>query len=368
MSPDSLAAEWVALAATVVAAVVLGVVWGNNRRWKRILARSAAVAACLATASTTGLIWVNRQVDTYPTWSSLIGSTPEAATPILDTPTGGATGTGQIISFTVAGKASKMTAAVYAYLPSGYASTPGARYPVVEALHGYPGSPLEWINKLSVAAILDHEISAGRMAPTVVLFPYQTPDPTLDTECTNNGNGVQAETFLTVDVPAAAHSRLHVRSDAAGWGLIGFSAGGYCASDLALRHPGGYAAGASLSGYANPGVHLDNGVETTTYNEIWRLQHLPIPAVALYLACARTDLTALHDTLALAKAARAPLSVTTSYVNGGGHNMQTWQAMEAPAFDWLSTSLGRPMMPASPASPAPTPPTPPVILSGAPRT
>jgi enterochelin esterase-like enzyme len=352
MSPDSLALELLALAATVGAAIVLSVVWGANRGWQPILVRTVAVSACLATASATGLVWVNRQVDTYPTWSSLSGSTAAAYTPISATPADD-TGAGQIITFTVAGTASGMTVPVYAYLPPGYTSSPGTRYPVIEALHGYPGSPLQWINKLAVATVLNHEISAGRMAPTVVLFPYQTPDPTLDTECTNIVNGAQAETFLTVDVPAAVRARLHVRVDAAGWGLIGYSAGGYCASDLALRHPSEYTAAASLSGYTGPGIRIGNGTENTLYNDLWRLKHLPVPAVALYLTCARADLNSLHNTLALARAGHAPLSVTTSYVNGGGHNMQTWQAMEAPAFDWLSTALGRPLTAASPALPVP---------------
>ncbi|MFD0521127.1 hypothetical protein [Paractinoplanes durhamensis] len=70
MSPDSLAVEVVALVATVAAAVMLGIVWGAGRSRSRILIRSAAVATCLATAAATGGIWVNRQVDTYPTWGA----------------------------------------------------------------------------------------------------------------------------------------------------------------------------------------------------------------------------------------------------------------------------------------------------------
>jgi enterochelin esterase-like enzyme len=340
--PDSLAVELLALAATVGAAVAISLLWGTTRGWRRIVVRTLAGGACLATAAATGLVWVNRQVDTYPTWSSLFSSTVGAAAAV-PAAAGGGRGAGRIINFTVAGRASGMTTPVYAYLPPGYAAAPTTRYPVVEALHGYPGSPVQWFNKLAVAAVLDREIGAGRMAPTVVLFPYQTPSPRLDTECTDLVGRAQAETYLTVDVPAAARARLHIRADPAGWGLVGFSAGGYCASDLILRHPGEYAAAASLSGYATPGIKIGNGTENTAYNDLWRLKHLPVPAVALYLACARTDVAALHNTQELAQAAHAPLSVTTSYISGGGHNSQTWQAMEAPAFDWLSTELGRPL-------------------------
>lgn len=350
MSPDSLATQLLALAATVAAAVGLSVGWGAIRHWLRPL----AVTGCLLTLTATTLIWVNRQVDSYPTWASLSGSTTGEAASI---PRAGRTGDGQIVKLTVAGRSSKLTLPVYAYLPPGYAASPTTRYPVVEALHGYPSSPVQWLKGFAVASVLNREIDAGRMAPTVVLFPYQTPRPMLDTECTNLVNGAQAETFLTVDVPAYARAHLPVRTDPTAWGLIGYSAGGYCATDLALRHPTEYTAAASLSGYATPGIAVGNGTERTTYNDLWRLEHLPIPAVSLYLSCAMTDRGTLRDTQALAKTARAPLTVTTSYIKGGGHNAGTWQAMEAPAFDWLSNSLARPVTP--PASP--TPPVSPVL-------
>ncbi|HWS37376.1 MAG TPA: alpha/beta hydrolase-fold protein [Actinoplanes sp.] len=343
MAPDSLGTELLALAATVAAAFLASPLWNRGRGLRRYAIRAAAVTACLLTLTATVLAAVNREIETYPTWASLLISDPAAAAPTEHAPPGAETGT--VITMTVSG--SGITMPMYVYLPPGYDSHPDTRYPVIEALHGYPGSPVPWLKRLHVTTILDAEISAGRMVPTVVLFPYQTPDTAIDTECTNLVGGPQAETYLTTDVPAAARARLHVRGDAAGWGLIGYSAGGYCATDLLLRHPGQYAAGASLSGYATPGIKIGDGTENTEYNALWRLAHRPVPAVALYLACARNDREPLADTLALAAAARAPLSVTTSFPAGGGHNAQTWQAMEAPAFDWLSTALGRPVVPAT---------------------
>jgi enterochelin esterase-like enzyme len=361
MSPDSQAIQLVAIGAAVLAAVALAVTWTLARGWWRAVVRTGCAVLCVATAAAAGLVWVNRQIDFYPTWASLLGNSTQAAgaAPLPDVtlpPAEAAShGAGRIETFTVAGKASKLTLPMYAYLPPGYDTHPAMRYPVVEALHGYPGTPLFWMTKLGVTAILDKEIAAGRMAPTVVLFPYQTPAPLLDTECTNLVGGPQAETFLTQDVPAFAAARLHVRSDPGTWGLIGYSAGAYCASDLLLRHPAQYAAAASLSGYADPGIKVGDGSEHTTYNDAWRLAHLPVPAVALYLACAKSDPYALRGTQALAKLAHYPLSLTTAYVNGGGHNSQTWEAMEAPAFDWLSTWLGQPITTAKPTTTAPKP-------------
>jgi enterochelin esterase-like enzyme len=348
MTPDSLALEILAAAATLLTAVGLGVVWSASNGRLRWLNRTMTVLACLAATAATALVWVNRQIDEYPTWASLLGSTaaaaatpPGAAIPVAVTPA--TRGGGQVVSYTVTGPASHLTMPVYAYLPPQYRTDTTTSYPVIEALHGYPGSPLQWIKKLGVVPILDTEIRTGRMAPTIVLFPYQTPAPLLDTECTNLVGGPQAETFLTADVPAFARAHLRVRPGPGTWGLTGFSAGAYCASDLLLRHPGEYAAAASLSGYADPGIRVGNGSEHTTYNAVWRLTHLPVPAVALYLACAKTDKNALRGTEEVARLAHAPMSVTTSYVNGGGHNLATWRAMEAPSFDWLSSWLGRPI-------------------------
>ncbi|MEU8819860.1 alpha/beta hydrolase-fold protein [Actinoplanes sp. NPDC048796] len=340
MSPDSFALEVLAAGLAVAAAVLLGLVWDASNRRRRFLYRPALLALCLISAATAGLVWLNRQVATYPTWASLISpkSTAVETVPVADRPGGG-----RILTFTVNGTASGLSMPMYAYLPADYARDNTRRYPVIEALHGYPGSPLQWLNKLGAAEILDHEISSGRMSPTVVLFPYQTPRPSLDTECTNLAGGPQTETFLTADVPAFAKARLPVRTGPGSWGLIGYSAGGYCAASLLLRHPGQYAAAASLSGYSSPGITIGDGTENTTYNNAWRLQHLPIPAVSLYLASAKTDQAALRGTREMAELAKAPMSVTTAYVGNGGHNAKTWRAMEPAAFDWLSRRLARPL-------------------------
>ncbi|BAL87918.1 putative esterase [Actinoplanes missouriensis 431] len=326
----------------VAAAVALGWAWDRGNCRSRLLYRPALLALCLISAAATGLVWLNRQVDTYPTWASLVGAKAAAAeaVPVHDRPGGG-----RILSLTVAGAASGLTMPMYVYLPADAEQHGERRYPVIEALHGYPGSPLQWLNKLGAAEILDREIASGRMAPTVVLFPYQTPRPSLDTECTNLVGGPQTETFLTVDVPAFAKTRLPVRTGPGTWGLIGYSAGGYCATSLLLRHPGQYAAAASLSGYSGPGIAVGDGSEHTTYDNAWRLRHLPVPAVALYLASARTDRAAMRGTTAIADLVRAPMSVTTAFVRTGGHNAGTWRAMEPPAFAWLSQHLARPTTP-----------------------
>jgi enterochelin esterase-like enzyme len=310
-----------ALTTVVLAAVLLALTWDRVRP----AARAALIVVSVLAVLVTSALEINRQTETW--------AAPQ-------TPARRQSG-GRIDELTIAGRASGLTMPAYVYLPPGY-GTGHTRYPVIEATHGFPGSPRGWLRRLDVTAHLDAEIAAGRMAPTVVVFAHQTPSPLVDTECTDLVRGPHAETYLTRDVPAAVEAHYRVRSDRAGWGLIGYSAGGFCSTNLILRHPDRYAAAASLSGYAESGITIGDRSERTTNNPAWRLRHLPQPAVALYLAYAGDDRQSRTDSQLLARLARPPLALSTAVVAYGGHSDPVWQAMEDPAFDWLSGRLARP--------------------------
>ncbi|MEV7629061.1 alpha/beta hydrolase-fold protein [Actinoplanes sp. NPDC089786] len=301
-------------------------------RWHRVgpIPRTMLVLVSVIGVTATAALQLNRMTATY-------GGADAVTAPTVAAGTGG-----RLVETTIAGRASGMTMPAWVYLPPGYADG-HQRYPVVEAFHGFPGSPKGWLRKLNAVGYLDREIAAGRMAPTVVAFVYQTPDPLIDTECTDLTGGPRAETYLTVDVPAAIKTRFRVRTDRAAWGLIGYSAGGFCAADLLLRHPDRYAAGAALSGYATPGITVGDGSERTTNNIAWRLRHLARPVVSLYLAYAGDDAHSRRDTLLMARLATAPMSVTTAVVAHGGHSNAVWRTTQPPAYDWLSARLARPV-------------------------
>jgi enterochelin esterase-like enzyme len=325
---------------TVAAAGALAAAWDHVAAW----VRAALAAVCVLAVAATAALQLNRMVEAYPSWSALAGVTAPGREPAIShvVPPADPAGGGTLISVRVDGRASGLDLPMYVYLPPGYERDRRLRYPVIEAAHGYPGSPRTWIRRLHIKAYLDREVATRRMAPTVVLLPYQTPAQLRDTECTDLVGGPRAETFLTSDVPAYAKAHLRIRTDRAAWGLIGYSAGGFCATNLLLRHPGEYAAAASLSGYATPGIAVGDGSERTTNNDAWRLASLPQPAVSLYLAWANDDPPARRNALRLAGLAHRPVSVTTAVVARGGHSDAAWQAMEAPAFDWLSAHLIRP--------------------------
>lgn len=354
MSIDNPALVVLGLAGILAAAIALAVTW-DRRRW--VVRSLLATLSVLLVAATAGL-QLNAMTEAYPSWSALLGRAPQQAEPVAplksprpagdpvvgpaQPPDPAHPGHGRFLTVTVAGKASGLNLRAYVYLPAGYDASPRTRFPVMQAAHGFPGTAATWLRRLNVQHYLDTEIAAGRMAPTVVVFPMQTPRALLDTECTDMVRGPRAETFLTTDVPAFMRAHFRVRTDRRGWGLIGYSAGGYCAINLLLRHPDRYAAAASLSGYDNPGIKVGDGSENTYNNASWRLQHLPQPWVSLFLAWADDDRYTKKDGLRMAALAHAPMQVTTAVLAHGGHSDAAWEQMEAPAFDWLSAHLGRP--------------------------
>lgn len=332
------------LALLVAATGLLAVAWDG----RRALGRTALLALVVLAVTGTAALQVNRITAIYPTWSALVGSAGDGAPARLPaTPT---PGSGRLVRVTVPGPASGLTMPMTFYLPAAYDTPAGRRlrFPVVMALHGYPGTPESWIRRLDIAGHLDREIAAGRMAPTVVLLPYHTPRRLLDTECTNLTGGPQAETYLTRDVRQWAVAHLRIRADQAGWGLIGYSAGGFCAMNLALKHPHLYAAAASLSGEPAPGIRIGDGSEHTTNNIAWRLTHQPPPPISLYLGWAADESRARLGSQQVARLASAPLTVTTAVVAHGGHSHATWRTLEGPALDWLSARLARPAAGADP--------------------
>ena len=70
-------------------------------------------------------------------------------------------------------------------LPADYFTAAGkkAQFPVIELLAGFPGGPDTWIHPLRIGPILDTEIAAGRMAPTIVVMPVQNVSAWQDSEC-----------------------------------------------------------------------------------------------------------------------------------------------------------------------------------------
>ncbi len=354
MEPNSVSTDLVAVGFCVVVALVTAWVWGRGPRWVDWPVRVVTVLACVAGPLVVAGITTNLKLNLYTTWSEVFGQATRV-TPAAAGKPGKVVSTGQggsrVVTFTIAGAVSGITTPGYAYLPPGYDSAAHVHtvYPVIEAVDGFPGSPHTWLVSLGAASYLDREILAGRMAPTVVVFPYQYTNAAHDGECVNAAGGQQWETFLTRDVRSVVAEQFRVRTDRAGWGIVGTSTGGFCAVNLAMRNPDMYAASVSMSGYfmaitdRTTGDLYRGDVNLRLQNSpLWRLQHLPVPDLPIFLAAAKDDKGAIADLQQFASTARPPMQITSVLVPQGGHTGGVWVVLEPSAYDWLSGWLAGP--------------------------
>ena len=164
------------------------------------------------------------------------------------------------------------------YLPPQYGQARYAhvRFPVVELFHGTPGSPLSWDTVLQINRVADTLIARHLIGPMVLVMPSINGAGRHYQDCVN-GPGVSDDTYLTQDVRADLIARYRVSHDPYQWGMAGYSSGGYCAANLALRHPGSFGAAAVIEAY----FRAADGPAATALNHSQPLETANSP---LYLA------------------------------------------------------------------------------------
>ena len=170
-----------------------------------------------------------------------------------------------------------------------------------------------------------------------------------DTECVDMPRGPQAFTYYSQDVPAYVASLFRVRP--VGWGAMGDSTGGYCASKLAVTNSYVFPAAVALSGYAAPPQDLTTGDlfggggslrAQSDLVHLLRTGHSP--AASLLLTTTRTERgpSGLDAVRTLQRAARPPLQVDTLIETRGGHSFSTWRPELPTVLAWLSSHLHPP--------------------------
>jgi enterochelin esterase-like enzyme len=353
----------------VAALVAVGVVPWRWDRWHRrrvgrtvstVMAVVLVVVACGAT--------VNRLGSFYPTLGSLIGTSSNPADgTVVEAGTGGARlagtrgvrvarardGHGTTVHLTLSGPRSRLTRDVDVYLPADYddPAAPGLRFPVVEWFPGFPGEPREVMALFGLPQLLDDAIAQHRLPPVVVLVPDTNGEPRLshDEECVDAVGGPADDTFLSADVRSWALQQLHVRGDRRGWALAGWSSGGYCALDLAVRHPQWYGTAASQSGYDHAAEDVTTGdlfrgrADVAAANDLVSLLHTHPTPLAMLLT-AGTGETEEQQAIERVLAA-APPEVSSSTIGfpGGGHNRDAVRAQLPTILDWLGEHLPGPV-------------------------
>ncbi|MER6182865.1 alpha/beta hydrolase-fold protein [Streptomyces sp. NPDC001652] len=354
---------------SAVAVLLPLLLWSRLRgpRALRTAGRLLMVVFAQGTAVALVFVLVNNQNNLYDDWADLLG-TGDHVQQAADL---GADGTGGIAlkrlprirqHFTDAsgpgmrgvretqltGRVSGVNAEVYVWLPPQYGRPAYRhhRFPVVELLSGYPGSAKAWFGSLHAADQLRPLMRDGRVAPFIMVAPRMNLLAGVDTGCANITGTVNADTWLSVDVPKMVTDNFRAQAGPAGWAVAGYSAGGHCATKLAVAHPDRYRAAVSMSGYNDPIGEPDSlAAETPALRRannpyvLLRDARTP-PAIALYQSGQPGD--GYEAATGLAQIAKAPTTVHAVYVpkSAGGHNMALWRPQVVPAFRWLTEEMG----------------------------
>lgn len=370
-SEIALTGGWLVFGAAVVAvlAVVL-VPWRWDRWRRRRTGRSASTLGAVCAVVLACALAVNSLGSFYPTLGTVIGTSadPSEGTQVEAGPDGqflpsagpvsaarAATGRGTTVHLTVDGPHSGLHRDVDVYLPAAYSGPDmaNARFPVTEWLPGFPGEPRELASLFGLPDLLDAAIAAHRMPPTVVIIPDISGEPRLvqDQECVDAVGGVRDDTFLSADLRDWALNRLRVRPGRASWSLAGWSTGGYCALNLALRHPQWYGTAASLSGYDRTADDVTTGnlfrgrEDVRRANDVDVLLHDHPAPTALLLAAGLGEVDEQAAIGRMRAAAVPPEQIDTESFPGGGHNAAAVHAELPGVLDWLGQQLPPPLAP-----------------------
>jgi S-formylglutathione hydrolase FrmB len=250
----------------------------------------------------------------------------------------------------------------YVYLPPQYfqPAYARARFPVVLALTGYPGSAWTLAARLGLPGQAAALVAAGKLPPAVYVLMGSGPALPRDTECTNIPAGPQVETFFARDVPALIEQHFRVQPGGPGWAALGYSTGGYCAAKLAMLNPYQFRSAVSVAGYY---VALRDDTTGNLYggslgyrheNDLdWRLRNLPAPPVSILVTSSKVGEDTYPGTLAFLRLVRPPMRVYSLILPEGGHNYGTWGRELPQCLTWLGARLTPPSGARRPAGPPP---------------
>lgn len=342
----------------------------TSRRSTSRATRAVPIALTVALVLLNAAAGVNAYYAYYPTLGEAFGGggPDESSLVAVDADVGVIPAQGRVVSIAVPGTVSGFQArAAQVYLPPAWFARPRPELPVIMLLHGSPGAPTDWTDGGQAAATADAWAAQhGGVAPVLVM-PDVNGDPVTDTECVNSPLG-NVETYLTVDVPAAARRIFATKPPGrTAWAVAGFSEGGTCAIMLALRHPDLFGTFGDFGGLVGPRVGDDNtDTGNVTVAELFAgsqqafdaheptaLLADPGPGVAGlggWFEVGSDDAAPLAAAQTLAPLAEhAGVATCLVVVPGGGHTFDVWSAALRSSLPWMAARLGL-----VPPVPAPT--------------
>jgi S-formylglutathione hydrolase FrmB len=247
---------WWWVAGTGAAAAVLICGWRAARWWGRGAAL-LSVPLCLLSAALTLNLWVGYFPTVQTAWDQLTaGPLPDqtdAAGIAAIAAAGLQPAHGSVVPVVISDDAShfKHRGEVVYLPPAWFTSSPPPRLPTVMMIGGEFNTPADWLRAGNAAKTID-DLAArhGGNAP-VFVFVDSGGAFNNDTECVNGIRGNAAD-HLTKDVVPYMISRFGVSSEAANWGIVGWSMGGTCALDLTVMHPELFSSFVDIAGDLGP--------------------------------------------------------------------------------------------------------------------
>jgi enterochelin esterase-like enzyme len=346
-------------------------------RTRRVVLRVAAAFLAFVLAVQVGILAVNKYFDYYQTWgaavddltnpgpaiaqisdSSLVNSSYGKS--VLPSPVDQQLATRQGFTFQVAlpGQRSHISRRGLIYLPPQYfqAQYRHYRFPVIELIHGQPGVPQDWINVAGVTATLDELMGSGLAKPAVLVMPDANGGQRVSLQCLNVRKGPADMTYLGVDVPADVEAMLAGRVQPIGraWGIAGYSAGGYCAANMALHLRRTYGFAGVLSGYFTPQHNdlLADGREVSPFRTKRQLYaNTPLAEVRalqpgesipqFWVGAGAADRADVQNADYFVQLLALYQVVPPVHVGSGGHTMGVWRAELPAMLAWMTANLGQ---------------------------
>ncbi|MBV9934065.1 MAG: hypothetical protein JO367_07160 [Actinobacteria bacterium] len=350
--------------------------WPGRRRWRRALLAAGAVVLGLASTAA----WINAYFAYMPSVGAVLGQrardqvSPTAlrkrmqliATATASHPVAAAAAPvvkvahpapphvaparvrGVVERVTIPGTVSGFRArAAQVYLPPAWFAHPRPRLPVIELLHGTPGAPEDWTRAGLADVTADRWAAAHAGVAPVIVMPDPNGSFTGDSECVDRPQA-RADTYLSVDVPAWTIANLSTATDRSRWSIVGSSEGGYCALELALRHPTRWATFADFSGLDRPtwpgGALRQFGGSWAAYDSYLpaaQLTHRPALPLAGWFLAGTADGDVTRSVRSMAAAAKhAGIDTTLLMPANAHHTWRVWRHAFSDAFPWLASHVG----------------------------
>ena len=361
----SLATEFIFGFIALAAFVLLIVFWNKFSRenFRFIAARVSIIVFINVFVLATIGIAVNRYGDFYATWSDLFGIkqnyaavalapknvsliTPEEVAKADRTPDGAL-----IFKKVITGEKSRISDYVYVVASPTLAKAMMAgqglgafpNYQVEELFSGFPGVPQTWIGSLDGIHTLSLLDKQGKIPPTLAIIPSINVVPRTDTECLDIPKIGDVETWLTADMFTFMHSFVGI--DSRPWNVFGYSTGGRCAAEVAVRHPDLYRNAVVLAGYFQPQISL----KISNQDKANLMQKYDIVNTAksrfsnppILIIYSSQDRYSFNQMKIFTSAVKGYLATPIITIPQGGHNIQVWKPYVGSGFIWAATGIRR---------------------------